>query len=130
MMNKINLEYDANGNVTHGINQYGAEYWQEYDAAGNVIHYKNVLYEYWKEYDSEGRIIREIDSDKTVRTFDYDEKGLLIHNTGYNDGEGGEIWYGYDNLGRLIYRKYSTGFEEHWELDDQGRVIGFLEFCK
>ena len=84
------------GKVIRSLDSYGEETIDEYDDNGILIHHKDNYEESW-----------------------WDGKGQLVHTKQW----GWEVFYEYDDTGRLIREFYPEGYEITYEYNPEGLLI-------
>ena len=99
------------------------EEWNEYDNAGNLIHTKRIKYRGninpSEEFPTNEEAIVEV-------WWEYDNN-RLVH---YKNADGYENWYDYDEKGRMILSKTSTGNLEQKIYDDKDNLISYKNHFK
>ena len=114
------FEYDENGNEIYCENlMSGYKRWSEYNNFGKLTHYINTYCnETWNEYVENGNLIHTKSSSGTKfeSWMEYDKNNNMIH-IKYKDGH--ENFWKYDEQNRLIFYKEYTGLEYHYEYSEE-----------
>ena len=94
--NSVEKNEANKGKVIRSLDSYGEETIDEYDDNGILIHHKDNYEESW-----------------------WDGKGQLVHTKKW----GWEVFYEYDDTGRLIREFYPEGYEITYEYNPEGLLI-------
>ncbi|HYO65173.1 MAG TPA: DUF6531 domain-containing protein [Archangium sp.] len=103
----------------------GVSFYFEYDRhdpSGRCIHTwgDGGVLERWLTYDLAGRTTTVLDSRGASTRYEWNELGLVTHQT---DALGNEIRYTYDHAGALVSQVNALGEHTHHVRDEHGRVV-------
>ncbi|MCX2681401.1 hypothetical protein OOZ15_15715 [Galbibacter sp. EGI 63066] len=119
---EIFYKYNAEGKLIHSKDTNGYEVWWEYDEHGHEKVYKNSSRRNrYSKYNPEGKLLwRSTRKDgENADIYRYDEKGNLIYSKTFY----GEEWREYNEDGKEIYRKGSSGTEMWFEYNAKGKLM-------
>ncbi len=113
--------WDSKGNLTFYKNRNHVQEF-EYDNANNLIYHKDNSFE--KNWNVDGKLIRYKDLDKNEEIcYEYDDSGKLISSKSSTGEE--KHW---DLNGNLIYMKDSDGDEYYCERDEKGNITHYKDY--
>jgi len=118
-MTKPIIEYDANGKVIFYENSLGIKEWLDSD--GNLTRLINPNADEFEEihYNSKGV---EIYKRSSCEEQWYNEQGRIIRHKG---SSGYEEWYEYDSNGNITHYRNSDGYERWYEYDSNGKLTHY-----
>jgi len=124
---KISYGYSGSGGsllVSMTTHEEEASERFDYNSSQKVTTYTNysgVITRYW--YDDKHRTVREEHSDGRVKTFAYNEAGLLERET----LNGFEIRYRYDGRGNVTEKQYADGKKESWQWSGNDQLLKYSD---